>query len=59
MLVHETGRRGGAVFDNQAVYVIAMREGRWARLDTYDRDRAANERFWAAVGGPEALHGGG
>ena len=56
MLVHETGRRGDAVFDNQAVYVITMRDGQWACLETYDRDRAANERFWAAVGGPAALH---
>ncbi|GAA4791555.1 hypothetical protein GCM10023200_28520 [Actinomycetospora chlora] len=55
MLVHETGRVGDAVFDNLAVYLIAMRDGRWAQLDTFDRDREANDRFWAAVGGPEAL----
>ncbi|MHC1560231.1 nuclear transport factor 2 family protein [Actinomycetospora sp. C-140] len=59
MLVHETGRRGDAVFDNHAVYVITMRDGQWARLETYDRDREANERFWAAVGGPAALHAAG
>jgi ketosteroid isomerase-like protein len=56
MVVHETGRRGDAVYDNQAIYVIAMRDGQWARLETYDRDREANERFWAAVFGPAALH---
>jgi ketosteroid isomerase-like protein len=50
MLVHETGRRGEAVFDNQAVYVIEMRDGRWTRLETFDRDRDANDRFWATAG---------
>ncbi|GLZ45183.1 hypothetical protein Acsp06_13680 [Actinomycetospora sp. NBRC 106375] len=59
MLVHETGRRGDAVFDNQAVYVITMRDGQWARLETFDRDREANERFWAAVGGTDALRAAG
>jgi ketosteroid isomerase-like protein len=57
VLVHETGRRGDAVYDNHAVYLIAVRDGQWARLETFDRD--ANERFWAAVGGPEALHAAG
>jgi ketosteroid isomerase-like protein len=50
MLVHETGRRGDAVFDNRAVYVIEVHDGRWTRLDTYDRDREANAAFWAQVG---------
>jgi ketosteroid isomerase-like protein len=55
MLVHETGRRGEAVFDNEAVYLVTMRDGQWAHLDTFDRSREANDRFWAAVGGPPAL----
>jgi hypothetical protein len=59
MLVHESGRRGDAVFDNQAVYLVTMRDGQWARLETFDRDREANARFWAAVGGSAALHGAG
>jgi ketosteroid isomerase-like protein len=50
MLVRETGRRGDAVFDNRAVYVIEVHDGRWTRLDTYDRDREANAAFWARVG---------
>jgi ketosteroid isomerase-like protein len=50
MLVRETGRHGDAVFDNQAVYVIHVRDGRWTRLETYDRDREANAAFWAQVG---------
>lgn len=50
LLVHETGRVGEAVFDNEAVYVITMHDGRWTRLETYDRDREANARFWAQVG---------
>ena len=56
MVVHETGRRREAVFDNQAIYHVLIRDGRWARLETFDRDRQANERFWAAAGGPAALH---
>ena len=50
LLVHETGRVGEAVFDNHAVYVIEVRDGRWTRMETYDRDREANARFWAQVG---------
>jgi ketosteroid isomerase-like protein len=50
MLVHETGRRGDAVFDNEAVYVIDVHDGRWTRLQTYDRDREANAAFWTQVG---------
>jgi hypothetical protein len=38
------------VFDNRAVYVIEVHDGRWTRLDTYDRDREANAAFWAQVG---------
>jgi ketosteroid isomerase-like protein len=50
MIVHETGRVGEAVFDNHAVYVIEVRDGRWTRLETFDRDREANAAFWAQVG---------
>jgi ketosteroid isomerase-like protein len=50
VIVHETGRRGDAEFDNQAIYLVEIRDGMWARLETYDRDREANARFWAAVG---------
>ena len=50
MLVHETGRVGEAVFDNRAVYVIHVQDGRWTLLETYDRDRDANARFWAQLG---------
>jgi hypothetical protein len=53
MLVHETGRRGEAVFDNEAVDVIDVidvRNGRWTRLQTYARDREANAAFWVRVG---------
>jgi hypothetical protein len=38
------------VFDNHAVYVIEVRDGRWTRLETFDRDREANAAFWAQVG---------
>lgn len=57
MLVHETGRVGEAVFDNLAVYLVTMRDGQWARLESFDRE--ANERLWAAVGGPDAPHAAG
>jgi ketosteroid isomerase-like protein len=50
LVVHETGRVGEAVFDNHAVYVIAVQDSRWTRLETYDRDREAIARFWAQVG---------
>jgi hypothetical protein len=48
--------------DLLAIYgddLITMRDGQWARLETFDRDREANDRFWAAVGGREALDAGG
>lgn len=49
MIIHETGEVDGVPYDNRAIYLHELRDGRWASLTTTDMDRDNCHRFWAAV----------
>lgn len=51
-IVHETAARRGHVFDNRAVYLLKIVDGRWTSLRTMDMDHESINRFWDAVGMP-------
>ena len=49
-VLHEIGEKDGRVFDNVALYVFEVDPqdpDRFARVRTYDRDRANVEEFWS------------
>ena len=49
-VLHELGEKDGRVFDNVAIYVFEIDPqdpDRFARVRTYDRDRANIEEFWS------------
>ncbi|MCE0767904.1 nuclear transport factor 2 family protein [Pseudonocardia kujensis] len=49
-VVRETGAAQGQVFDNRAIYLIAVDpDGRWTSLRTLDMDQDSLRRFWAGV----------
>lgn len=54
VVVHETGTAQGNRFDNRAIYLIEIVDGRWTALRTMDMDHDDIERFWAAVVVPDA-----
>lgn len=49
LVLHETGTAQGSYFDNRAVYLIGLVDGKWASLRTMDMDHEKIQRFWAAV----------
>jgi ketosteroid isomerase-like protein len=51
-IVHETAIRLGHVFDNRAVYLLKIVDGRWTSLRTMDMDHESINRFWDGVGMP-------
>ena len=54
-VVHETGVAQGQVFDNRAVYLIALApDGRLTSLRTTDMDHDTIRRFWAGVRLPDS-----
>jgi ketosteroid isomerase-like protein len=53
MIMHETGEARGTPFDNRAVYLHEIRDGKWASLRTIDLDPDNCRQFWATVPAPE------
>jgi ketosteroid isomerase-like protein len=51
-IIHETGTRQGHVFDNRAIYLCRIVDGRWMSIRTMDMDHDNINRFWDAVGMP-------
>jgi ketosteroid isomerase-like protein len=51
-IVHETGTRQGHVFDNRAIYLFEIVDGRWASMRSMDMDHDKINAFWDAVGMP-------
>jgi len=51
-VVHETGTRQGHVFDNRAIYLFGIADGRWTSMRSMDMDHDNINAFWAAVGMP-------
>lgn len=49
---HETATRRGHIFDNRAIYLLEIVDGKWASLRTMDMDHDNITRFWDAVGMP-------
>jgi ketosteroid isomerase-like protein len=49
LVLHETGSAQGNNFDNRAIYLIRLVDGKWASLRTLDMDRDSIQRFWADV----------
>jgi ketosteroid isomerase-like protein len=54
LVFHETGIAQGNSFDNRAIYLIGLIDGKWASLRTMDMDIDNIQRFWAAVTLPQA-----
>jgi hypothetical protein len=52
LLVHETGTAKGAVFDNRAIYLLELQNGRWASMRTIDMDPQGCIDFWTKVNVP-------
>jgi ketosteroid isomerase-like protein len=48
MIVHETGKAHGLTFDNRAIYIHEIRDGKWAATRTIDMDPDSCRQFWAA-----------
>lgn len=53
MVVHETGQAHGTPYDNRAIYLHEVREGKWTSLRTIDLDPENCRRFWATVPTPD------
>lgn len=53
MIMHETGQAHGTPYDNRAIYLHELRDGKWASLRTTDMDPENCRRFWAAVPAPD------
>jgi ketosteroid isomerase-like protein len=49
LVVHETGMAQGRAFDNRAIYLVGIVDGKWASLRTMDMDHDKINAFWAAV----------
>jgi ketosteroid isomerase-like protein len=49
-LLYERGTKDGHVFDNRAVYVLHVTDGKITEAWTLDLDRNAAQAFWKAVG---------
>ena len=49
LVIHETGTAQGQVFDNRAIYLVGIVDGKWASLRTMDMDHDKIKAFWAAV----------
>jgi ketosteroid isomerase-like protein len=47
-----TGTARGQHYDNRAIYLMRLRDGRYTELRTLDTDREDITRFWTAVGVP-------
>jgi ketosteroid isomerase-like protein len=52
LFIHEHGTARGQRFDNRAIYLVRIRDGRYIDFRTMDTDREAVAAFWAAVGMP-------
>jgi ketosteroid isomerase-like protein len=52
LFIHEHGTARGHRFDNRAIYLVRIRDGRYIDFRTMDTDREAVAAFWAAVGMP-------
>ncbi len=52
VFIHEHGTAAGQPYDNRAIYLMRIRDGRYIDLRTMDTDRENVQRFWAAVGVP-------
>ena len=53
IVVHETGTAQGQTFDNRAIYLVGVVDGKWATLRTTDMDHDKINAFWSAVRIPE------
>jgi ketosteroid isomerase-like protein len=53
IVVHETGTAQGRQFDNRAIYLVTVEDGKWTELRTTDMDTDKINAFWAAVRVPE------
>ena len=49
LVVHETGTAQGQAFDNRAIYLVGIVDGKWASLRTMDMDHDKINAFWAGV----------
>jgi ketosteroid isomerase-like protein len=49
MIMHETGEARGTPYDNRAVYLHEVRDGKWTSLKTIDLDPDSCRRFWTSV----------
>jgi ketosteroid isomerase-like protein len=49
LVIHETGTAQGQAFDNRAIYLVGIVDGKWASLRTMDMDHDKINAFWAAV----------
>jgi len=49
LVVHETGTAQGQPFDNRAIYLVGIVDGKWASLRTMDMDHDKIHAFWSAV----------
>ena len=49
LVIHETGAAEGQTFDNRAIYLVGIVDGKWASLRTMDMDHDKINAFWAAV----------
>lgn len=54
-IIHETGTAQSQAFDNRAIYLIELMDGKFASLRTMDMDHDNIHRFWAAVTLPAAV----
>lgn len=53
IIIHETGTAQGQPFDNRAIYLVGIEDGKWSSLRTTDMDHDTISTFWAAVRVPE------
>lgn len=52
LFLREHGTARGQHFDNRAIYLMRIDDGRYTELRTLDTDRENITRFWTAVGVP-------
>jgi uncharacterized protein len=52
LFIREHGAARGQHYDNRAIYLMRIRDGRYTELRTLDTDRENITRFWTAVGVP-------
>jgi ketosteroid isomerase-like protein len=53
LLIHETGTAQGQTFENRAIYLSEIVDGKWVSLRTMDMDPDKINAFWSAVKVPE------